>query len=1375
MNAEGQKARSLFLTAVENVAPEQWGAFLEDACAGDQDLRRRVEILLRAHQASNSLIDGPAPDVVATIDDPITERPGTVIGPYKLMEQIGEGGMGLVFVAEQTHPVRRKVALKVIKPGMDTRHVVARFEAERQALALMDHPNIAKVLDGGETASGRPYFVMELVKGVPITQYCDDNRLTPRERLELFVPVCEAVQHAHQKGIIHRDLKPSNVLVASHDGKPVVRVIDFGVAKAVGQRLTEKTVYTGLVQMIGTPLYMSPEQAGMSSLDVDTRSDIYSLGVLLYELLTGTTPFDQERLGAAGYDEIRRIIREEEPARPSTRLSTLAQAASTVCANRRSDPRTLSRLIRGELDWVVMKALDKDRNRRYETASAFAADVQRYLRDEPVQAFPPSAWYRCRKFARRNKGRLAAAGILLLFLVFLGGVAGWVAADRAARRKDAERRAEMALAKASDLLRQERWSEALNYAEQAEAVLVASASAELRGQAGRLRQDLEMAQDLEQARLMWSFRPDGHHDIAANDAAFAEAFQRYQLDVDALDIREAAQRVQVSAIRQQLIGALDYWALIGKRQEQQGRKVHDWQRRLAVARAADPDRWRNRLRDALAENDARALEEVLQSASVDDWPPATVDLLGHLARRTAVAGQAADLLRRAQQRKPSDFWINVTLSGLLNEQPRLREDALHYAGIAVALRPQSAQAHANLAGYFAQLGKWDESIAECHTALAIDPNCDTAHGNLGNALSHQGNWDEAVVEHRKALAIDPNDAITHYNLGQTLLEQNRRDEAIDCFRKAIALDPNYAEAHGRLGFTLHDQGKLDEAIDCHRKAILLKPDDAGIHNNLGVALADKGLPEEAIAEFLKAIELDKDSYDGHHNLGKALLDKGRLDEAIAEYREALRLKPDFPAAYNDLSYTLSEKKGWDLANHPNPKLRDPKRAVELGKEAVELTPQSVNAWQYFGWIQYRAGNWKASIDALEKSCKLQDPGDCCQWIVMSLAHGKLANDKELPDKERAQHKAEARRWYDEAVKQINTWGPEDNSITEATRAFRAEAAELLGVNQANKSLETLVAAQPNAWEPRVNLAEAYAKEGHWEKAIAEFGEAIRLKPNDAHGHFGLGSALAAKGRLDEAIAAYRKAIELDPKYPSARNPLGVALAHKGRLDEAIAELRQAIEIDPKDAVIYRSFGECCGQLGRWDEALAAFDKAAALDPANHWYYFCAATVRLQTGDLVGYRGACQEMLRRFGNTADGYIAERTAKVCLSLPGALPDPDRARKLADLAATKEPDNRWFQFVKALAEYRTDRPAEAVKWLQRFAPKADGNPTDALGFALLAMARHGRGLVPEARAALDSAKTILAKNTPGPAKDQPYSYDWIDWSYGRVLVREAEALLK
>jgi serine/threonine protein kinase/tetratricopeptide (TPR) repeat protein len=431
------RIETILAAAVEIAAVAERQEFVNHACAGDRELQNQVEQLIENHFRAGDFLECPAAALVATADEAtVIECPGSFIGPYKLLEQIGEGGFGVVFMAEQQEPIRRKVALKILKPGMDSKQVIARFDAERQALALMDHPNIAKVLEAGQTSSARPYFVMDLVRGVPITEQCDQSNLTIRQRLELFIDVCQAVQHAHQKGIIHRDIKPSNVLVTLHDGKAVVKVIDFGVAKAMGQQLTEKTLFTNFAQMIGTPLYMSPEQAEMSGLDVDTRSDIYSLGVLLYELLTGTTPFDRERLKQAGFDEIRRIIREEEPPRPSTRISTLGMMATTLSNQRKSDPRRLIQLFRGELDWIVMKCLEKDRNRRYESASALAVDVRRYLSDEPVLACPPSPVYRFRKFARRNKPALAAATVVGLLLVC--GVAGLAVSNFLIAQKEQE-------------------------------------------------------------------------------------------------------------------------------------------------------------------------------------------------------------------------------------------------------------------------------------------------------------------------------------------------------------------------------------------------------------------------------------------------------------------------------------------------------------------------------------------------------------------------------------------------------------------------------------------------------------------------------------------------------------------------------------------------------------------------------------------------------------------------------------------------------------------------------------------------------------------------------------------------------------------------
>ena len=411
-------AKQIFLTAVENYDPVDWNDYLEQSCGDDRQLRERVSELLIAHTQQNQMLDNEGVFSIQASDN-LIERPGMMIGPFRILEEIGEGGFGVIFLCEQIEPIRRRVAIKVLKPGLDSRQVVARFEAERQALAMMEHPNIAHVMDAGLAPSGRPYFAMELVQGIPITEFFDKQKLSIRKRLELFIDVCAAVQHAHLKGIIHRDLKPSNILVAQADGKPVVKVIDFGIAKATGnQRLTDKTLVTNIMGFMGTPAYMSPEQVALTEADVDIRSDVYALGILLYEILTGETPIDSKALQLAGYDEMRRLIRDSEPSRPSTRVSALPQdQLSIVAANRKIENNNLRLLLKRELDWIAMKAIDKDRSRRYQSAREMADDIECFLRDAPVRACPPSSVYQLKKFIRRHQVALTTTGLVATALV----------------------------------------------------------------------------------------------------------------------------------------------------------------------------------------------------------------------------------------------------------------------------------------------------------------------------------------------------------------------------------------------------------------------------------------------------------------------------------------------------------------------------------------------------------------------------------------------------------------------------------------------------------------------------------------------------------------------------------------------------------------------------------------------------------------------------------------------------------------------------------------------------------------------------------------------------------------------------------------------
>jgi serine/threonine-protein kinase len=1149
---------------------------------------------LGAEPAVGNFLQGDSSQVklAGTVDDPVTERPGTVIGPYKLMEQIGEGGMGLVFVAEQQQPVRRKVALKLIKPGMDTRQVVARFEAERQALALMDHPNIAKVLDGGETASGRPYFVMELVKGVPITEYCDQNQVPIRDRLELFLHVCQAVQHAHQKGIIHRDIKPSNVLVMSQDGTPVVKVIDFGVAKAIGQQLTEKTIYTQFAQLVGTPLYMSPEQAGQSGVDVDTRSDIYSLGVLLYELLTGTTPFDKERLKEVGLDELRRIIREEEPAKPSTRISTLGQAASTVSTNRRSDPKQLSRLFRGELDWIVMKTLEKDRNRRYETANGFAADVQRYLNDEPVQACPPSMWYRFRKFARRNKRALAVAGVVVSFIALLGIGSGWVIRDRAVRQQRLTDQVEKMLDDVDHLAREQRWPEALAAAKSAEAAVAGGEAGDaLMQRVSDVRHGLAFVTRLDRIREdRGNVRVKGRFPYSGAARDYALAFRDYGVDVDALPADEAVARLRRNpALAVPVAAALDDWAGI------LGDAPPRWKRVVAVARGLDPDPLRDQLRAAwvrpLTPDVQAELRRLAESIDVKAASPATLLFLAHVLRGARLPDSAVRILRDGQSTHTPDFWLNFDLAYALWQRKEYAEAARYYTA-AVSIRPDSAVAHNNLGNALRDQKKLDEAIAEHRRAIELDPKSAAAHCNFGADLHEQGKLEEAMAEFRKAIELDPKHAMAHSNLGGVLSDQGKLDQAVTEHRKAIALAPKWAWAYNNLAFALDKQGKVDEAIACYRKAIALDPKAALVHDNLGLALQKQGKWDDAMAEHRKATALDPKSAPAHNNLGVVLSKQGKLDEAMAEWRLATLLDPKFALPHVGLGSGLHDHKKLD-------------RAIAAYRKAIELDPKLAVAHIGLSSALRHQGKLEEAVAEGRKAIEL-DPKD-------ADAHANLGNALRSQGK-LEQAVAECRKAIQVAPKHAKAHGCLGNALMDQRKLAE-------GIAEFRRAIEL----DPKFAGFHCNLAIALERQGKLDDAIVESRKAVELDPKNAENHYNLGFVLFRQGKLDEAIVAYRKAVELQPSFAEAHKNLGDALRATKDLDGAIHEYLAALKIEPNNFGAHNNLGLALDDKKDLDGAIREYGAALKIDPNSAGAHNNLAGALRATKDLDGaireYRAA----------------------------------------------------------------------------------------------------------------------------------------------------------
>jgi tetratricopeptide (TPR) repeat protein len=1046
MPADPKRVQDIFAAVLELIDPAERSAHLDRECGDDHELRQRIEVLLAAHADSAGL---PGADPIGTSSHLPTAThfapaAGSIFaGRYKVREKLGEGGMGTVYVADQIEPVQRRIALKVLKTALASDRLLARFDQERQALALMDHPNIAKVLDAG-VADSAPYFVMELIKGVPITKYCDEAKLTPKQRLELFIPVCQAVQHAHQKGIIHRDLKPSNILVGLYDGRPVPKVIDFGVAKATGPKLTDESVYTEVGAIIGTFEYMSPEQAELNNLDIDTRSDVYALGVVLYELLTGTVPHSRKDLQKAGIAEMLRIIKEVEPPKPSTRLSGSGSLPG-IAASRQTEPRKLTLLLRNDLDWIVMKALEKDRSRRYETANGFAMDIQRYLADEPVLAGPPSASYRLRKFAKRNKVHVVAVSLVLAtLLVGIAGTTFGLIRARIARDDEAEQR--------------------------------------------RIAQDKKDEAEKQKARAERAWRQA----LADFQATTDEAVEQLIGSKTELGTQERAY----------LEKTLERWLAFAESQEDDElghgaradahiRVGHLWSRlgRPVEARAEMANA-RNLLK--------RFVEQRATSPGLQDLLGAAHNNLGNLQHELGELEAARveyetsrDLSQKLVEQYPDDAGFrkslalaHLNLGGLLDDIGNREEAVAEYEKARDGekelveqfpsepmYRQHLAMTHYNLGTVLVKIGKPDAARKEYEKALEIrkkladqypqqphyvDELAET-HDLLGNLLAELGQRQQAQTEFGTALAlekklVDSYPAVPHYQLRLATTHNNlalllgalgKREEARAEYEKALALQqklvdqsptvPTYqkgiAKTHNNLGVLLRDLNEMDVAATQYEKAIKIGetlvaqnptvPEYqkvlADAHNNMGILLTAIKKFEAAGIHHDRALDLRKKLVDKYPsipeyqvklggsfiNIGDMLRKQNRwadslkwFDDAIATLTPVHRAEPRDVTAKEYLSKSYYNRAlAYIGLNKYGEALSDWDRALELAPPAMQPT---LRAGRISSRVQ--TGLVLEAVADVEEVTKSSN-WNYVQWYDFACAYSVAAG--KYPDKKQA--------------------------------------------------------------------------------------------------------------------------------------------------------------------------------------------------------------------------------------------------------------------------------------------------------------------------------------------------------------------------------------